>query len=337
MDRRLHSIDPIANALEPEIEIVVSYTLNRDRDLILGSGGTLWLGDLKIADVREAWSERQDRVSGRTKGWGEQSSEFIRLRASLSPRALEAVERSRESEPHSDVMLRLDLGIRIMKISASNTEKLVAIHQNQEGAMNILGTIVAIDKNDDYIQDVRILAIFDRENLVELDIKNLNIQMRIASSDWINKFSSSFGKVKYIISEYPVISYDRLEFEQESLYKRMDMAVSLMNEATSMIQAGEWRSVIVACRKFSELLRNQNEHIRKILEDDGLPADAADDLISSLKGIFDYASKFVHITDKEKQPRASIHVSREDALLIYGQSTAILNLIVTKIRRHIQA
>lgn len=228
----------------------------------------------------------------------------------LTEHGIAALEEERESDPRKDIHLILTMrGMflqptyrMIDRSPASTVEGMVAGDQTRWGP-----------------------------GIGFIESMMLSSNVTIYSSQWTSEFAPAFGIGQFLIVELPVIS-DHTG-PASKLGERIREASIALESMRKDVEAGHWTECIEHSRPVTELLKDPEE-VRVVLERDGLSTSAADDLLKSIRGAFDFASKFIKKVERGGAGlNPTLVAKKEDALYVYSSSVTLLNLIARKAAR----
>ena len=155
-----------------------------------------------------------------------------------------------------------------------------------------------------------------------------SLQPRIASSDWTHEFAPKFGLGKFAVFELPQPEV----MGTGSVQERVRLAIDAARSAEDELRAGRWPAACEALRKVWEVIRNDSD-LEKLLVKSGYSTAAAASFNEAVAKLFDFSSKFMHITDKSGNPvPPQVKAEKEDAYLLFSTAMSLLNLIAQKAR-----
>lgn len=230
----------------------------------------------------------------------------------LSQKALEAIVEERDQNPKRDILLTLHMSVLMLapsfhvvggvQVDPRQPHDLIAADQTMWGPG--LGEIRS-------------------------EIQTTNVT--IYASQWSSEFAPTFGIGRYLVVELPeVVSGPKGE---TSLQKRVVAASEAIDQMRSDIANGHWSECIEHSRAVLELLRTPDD-LKPTLLEDGLSDEAANDMLLSMKGSFDFASKFLKKTAKgSARLNPDLVAKKEDAYFVYSNALALVNLVSRKLNR----
>lgn len=230
----------------------------------------------------------------------------------LSPYAIEALLRERDASPRRDIQLVLQM----MVLYLDPSFRLTSSNQAGQGQ---LADLVAADPTT------------WGPGLGEIRSEMVTASLTIYSSQWTSEFAPAFGLGDYVVVELPRFR-DEAHAETQ-MDHRIEAARKAVTQMQADINAGHWSECIEHSRAVAELLRAPEE-VRGVLVEDGASDDAANSIISSVKGAFDYASKFLKKASKSSGTlNPALVPKKEDAYYVYTTSMALINLLARKMAR----
>lgn len=153
----------------------------------------------------------------------------------------------------------------------------------------------------------------------------------VRSSDWIHDFSPVFGVGRFITVELP--EPGQLKTKVAGLGARLSRAIAALETMRHDIEEGEWSQCVEHSRAVFELLKDEPA-IKAVVVQDGLSEEAGSDLLKSIRGLFDFASKFLKQLDRDtKGVNPVLKASKEDSYLVYAEAVCLVNLLARKIAR----
>lgn len=331
---RIVSISPSQNSVDPVVEIHVEASFERDRELPLRIDGALRSDDRTLAYLYEELERTSFRVSGAGRSGFDANQRNLKLRVPLSARGLDAIEEVRASDPHGDVRLQLGLAVRTLKVNSYIPEHLALLtaQQNRQQQPTLAGTLVEAERSGHLNPDrsPRLLALNNNVDLFEVEVEESKLPFVIPASDWVQRYAPAFGIGRYLLFEYALPDPPRPD---APLLERLAEAVSTLQQMQEYMAAGDWTLVVREARSVAELLRREGDALKALVEQDGLPPEAASDLTASLRHLFHYASKFSHRLDRKENVLPQFKASKEDAHLAFAITSGVVNLITSKLRR----
>lgn len=318
-------LSPAQGWADPTVEIRVRAEFEYNREVLLSAQGLLLLGETVIARVDERPDPTGYRITGKGGSGFDTTSRELTLTASLGSRSLQALVEARDSRHDGDVHLTLRLEARILKTSAFTPPSVHVRLPVQGGGTALSGPAVGSDDGDNF----KLLALWKRSELISVEWHEQVIPYQIPSSRWVQDFAPAFGLGRSLLFEYRIPA----EGAQASALDWLVRAVEDVHEMERHMASGDWGDVVTKSREVAEVLRVRSDEIRELLEEGGVASDAAGHLTGSMRELFQYASKFVHSTDKKLGLRPRMHVSKEDAYLAMALASSTVYLLSEKHRR----
>lgn len=330
--------------IEPAIEFPIVLTYN-NLEVPIGIEGIL------IAEDNKVLSQLQDLsptgVSGsigslgalgtlRDNNQSQLNDHKISLISILNVKAIEHINNLRIKNIRGDIKLKLILKIKILQSNAV----ISSLHLKDSAEIgppltqSLRGESIVTHK---YISQYspgnnNMWLISGDGNPVFLSLSYLQNELSttIYSGSWLQDFAPKLGLGKFIVAELPIPTSITINGE---FTERLNKAMEALRKMESKIQEGEWTEAVEKCRPVVELIRDE-EMIKLILGKHGYNEDAANSLYASIKGLFEFSSKFHHKVDKDHKTLLPItQAEKEDAYFAYSTSIALVNLITQKINK----
>jgi len=330
-------VRPLENSINPALLFTIEYPIQDNyKAPIELTGFLLSNNNKKISNISGFRYEGGDKIQ-RLKAINNNMASNnlisyypIEIIAPLNPKALDYIQEQRELNPKGDVILKLNINIRVIQtktcLSYMHLENLIkpdiypVIYKNSSEPFES-------DQNNMWILSGDGSPIF-----LEVRDEIQDLPITIPSSDWIHDFCPAFNIGKFFVFEYMMPMMPNYNKGSNSFQERLNKAINAIKDMESKIISGEWTDVIENSRHIFELLKNQDE-IKKLFIVDGFTNEAYEDLNRSLQSLFNFSSKFHHSENKTKELMPQIKASKEDAYLIYTISITIVNLISKKIAK----
>lgn len=153
----------------------------------------------------------------------------------------------------------------------------------------------------------------------------------IYSSQWVSDFAPVFGVGRFMVVEVPVV--ERAQLPPSAFGKSLLEAQVAVGKMAADLEAGHWTECVEHSRTVAELLRDEVK-VTGILEQDGLSREASEALVSTIRGQFTFASKFLHRRERGGAgPNPPLVAKKEDAFFVYNASVQLVNLLSRKAAR----
>lgn len=338
----------LENCIEPAIQFPLILSYNNLEVPIALSGLLLAEDGKKLAPMSDTYKTGTANTQigsigaeGTVKDQDirKESSQGMSLIATLSQRALDYIDGLREKNTKRDVNLKLLLRVRILKsnavIAPLHSRAPSEIGPPLRERLEQLGgeALVTYGYKRDYAPEVgNLWAISGSNEPVFLNIADWEqeIPVTIYASNWIHDFAPQLGLGRFVLAELPMPAIVSVKGKHS---KRVDKAFEALQKMEKEIREGEWAEAIEKSRPVAELLREE-DLVKSLLSKHGYHDDAADSLIATIIGLFDYSSKFLHKVAKDGTTiPPEIKPEKEDAYLTYTVSTALVNLLTQKARK----
>jgi len=336
---------PLENSVEPGIRFLLRLTYNR-LEAPLRITGLLAAEDNKIlaflSETGKAGTTFQDigeigaEGTHQDKDLRKEDAHNVSLIAVLSSRAIDHIETVRDKNVKGDVILKLSTKVRILKSQAV----IPPIHRIDPSAtspplrerLEELGRHALLTykpERDYYPKEGNLWVISGSGRPTFLSITDMEQELvtTIYASNWIHDFAPHLGLGRFVLAELPVPDVLTLKGTHA---RRLSKAFEALEQMEEKIKEGEWSEVIEKSRPVAELLRDDTT-VKSILLKHGYHEDAANSLLTTIRGLFDYGSKFIHKVAKDGTTiPPELKAEKEDAYLTYSVSTALVNLLTRK-------
>jgi hypothetical protein len=245
------------------------------------------------------------------------------LTAVLGRPELEHIAMLRDKDTKGDVHFTLKIEVRYLESGAAIVHLDKGVPQKGFVAPMPPASIVAEQTATSH----RVLA-DNGSGFVSVKTYRTSLQPRIASSDWTHEFAPKFGLGKFAVFELPQPEI----LGTGSVQERVRLATEAARSAEDELRAGRWPAACEALRKVWEVIRNDSD-LEKLLVKSGYSVAAAQSLNEAVGRLFDFSSKFMHLTDKGGNPvPPQVKAAKEDAYLLFATAMSLLNLIAKKAR-----
>jgi hypothetical protein len=154
--------------------------------------------------------------------------------------------------------------------------------------------------------------------------------VEIPSSDWVHDFAPHLGLGNYLVFELP--QPEEVNGEG-SIFDRLRRSLVAIQDMKSDVRDGEWTQTIEHSRAVWDLLRDEAV-TKPALVSGGLSDEAATALITGMKEMFTFASKFLKPIDaKTRELNPPMKAEKEDAYLVLSSAVSLTNLVARKLRK----
>jgi len=252
------------------------------------------------------------------------TTRYLWLGAILGRPELDHLVAVRDKDRKGDVHLDIKIEVRYLESNAT------VIHL-ERGAPNKSFTggptpVSIVDQPTDRSQ--RVLS-DGGAHFVSVRTVVAKLQHTIPSGDWVHDFAPKFGLGKFCVFELPQPEV----FGAGALRDRAKVALEVCTGAEEALREGRWSEVCQRLRKVWELIRNDSD-IEALLKRDGYTEAAAKALNDSVRHMFEFSSKFLHVLDKTGNivGPPEIVAQKEDAYFAFATAMSILNIIAQKSR-----
>lgn len=301
-------IKPMMLSLEPEFHITVEYSYRSGCLFPLRFNGYLFLDRHRIAFLSEyefnfGRSENFRSVTSNSDSEKRDRRIFV---APISRLALSKLEDKRNQDPKGNLKFNLHI-------------QFVFMESLFQGVRRTLKTREQI-----------VLASLADNSLFRVITHDLDKEVTITRSDWLQDFSSVFQRNRYQVFEIPVpeVLQDATEFSM-----RLEAAIGSLSKMEHAKLLGDWETVVKESRPVWELIRNRQEII-SLLQQDELNEDTVRAFGTTIDALFNFSSKFIHRESKTKGLMTINKARKEDAELIYALAASLVNLLSKKKARY---
>ncbi|MFI5417725.1 MAG: hypothetical protein ACHQ2Y_02340 [Candidatus Lutacidiplasmatales archaeon] len=149
----------------------------------------------------------------------------------------------------------------------------------------------------------------------------------VPSSDWTADFIPALRLGSFLVLEIPEI--EGLPATGE-LKERLSRARRASDQMRKDLSEGEWNECVKHSRDVWDLTRDEAA-LKPVLVESGLSEPAVDELLAGLRGLFNFASKYLKpIEAGSRTLNPVLSADKEDAYFVYALSAASLNLVARK-------
>jgi len=321
-------INPAANTVNPELKIELRLKVFREDELPISfSGGLFDENDIRFANLSN-W-ETDSNVRPPISINRNRSDNVVEMTFyfSLTPKALDHIEKIRDRDENKDIKVRLKLTVGTV------SSRLLGPNINVDEQSNDKDYLYIKDRSNRSTGDIKLLAAQDSGEILELQYQNVGKWLTITSSDWAQNYCPILGVGRFVTVDLYV---PQLEEAETELDKYLNDAIQTVQKMEKYVHDGEWSNVIEESRKLSEVLREKNNKLidqwKELLSQSGYQKDSLDKFYSMLENLFQFSSKFVHRIDFDKNLRDQVKVEKEDAYFVYTTSIGLVNLLSRKVK-----
>ncbi len=221
----------------------------------------------------------------------------LELTATLSPKALEHIEKLRENDHEKSVRLNLDLFVKVLEITSDY-------------------------RVTDYLQ------LANRRQHANYEIKQ---------SDWIKNYSAKLGMGSFVLLELQVPEKKEVPKYWEELYNLLGQNVKDMENAihngdwqkTMFFARKFYENVKIGDSKPGH--KKFKEQFDLLMAKDQHGEEGIKNLYDAIWHFFEFVSKYVHDKDKKGNVNPLPVSTKEDAYFAYTLALGLLNLIGKKL------
>lgn len=176
-------------------------------------------------------------------------------------------------------------------------------------------------------------------NSLHIEVSRLTDNITIGQSDWERKYAAPLGIGKYMLLEFQIPEEDKVDAEWIDLYNRLSEAI---REIEKSINHGDWKKALIESRIFFDNLyinkktegyESFKKKINDLFINDQHDDEGVNNFLNGIENFFNFYSKFVHTTNKKKEPKPLPIPTKEDAYFGYILAIGILNIIGKKASR----
>lgn len=326
-------ISPVIDSFNPEIQFSISFLTVRNLEIPIQLSGRLLSDEKKNLTNLYELINSNSQYNLEAESFHDKDDNYQNkiLVAPLNRKVLEYLESRRIKNEKNDVILILELYVRILK-SRSVLAPLITL-ETQPFEMPPNASPVIYDYSDETLRkwdDLWLISGKKSPKFLEIHEQIFSKEVRISASDWIHDYCPAFEFGKFMVFELPIM--DKVSISG-TFEKKINSAINSLRKMEQNISQGEWNNVMNYSREISELFRYE-KGIKDLFERSHYGEEAYEYFKNSLLELFKFASKFHHKLDKDRKTLLpEIKASKEDAYLIYSMSVAIVNNILTKINR----
>jgi hypothetical protein len=253
------------------------------------------------------------------------ATEKVRMALPLTKGHIEHIERVRSRHRKGDVVLSCQVEGVFLVSTTTNATLLLVRRADESEVYDVKYRYQSSFRSSH--TNMWVLSGDNGKTFIQREIMREERTAIIGSSDWIHDYVSVWHATDYLVVEIP-----RTEATpgKGGLQDWIDAAAQAIDKARVNFGKGEWNDVVEDLRPVWEVLRGKPD-IKAVLEANGYTSDAATALDNAIRQLFDFASKFVHRTDKTgKKLVSEVHAAKEEATLVYALAGTVVNLVARK-------
>lgn len=341
MELKCTNIKPVLNSINKEL--IFSFELKIKGFNITPmtfSGILLTSDDKKIGNLilnSETNISRSILVAGVSETYKNEAIIDFKMSCDVSDVSFNHIEKLRDTFDKGDISFCVRLNILTLetKLQVSSIYTLETERQGfQKTNAKNYKPLVYLYANGNYNNsqnDMFILSTNDREQFGRLQSNQMaNCYVNITFTDWIKIFVPYFSGHSVFVFELPVPPY---KYIPKKLHTKFNKAIKTLNSMKKYLEQGEWKSVVIEARVIYELFKKLND-FGNLLLNSGYSQNALECFNEILTGLFGFISKVHHAYEMNtKNINVDVEINREDAIFIYTNCCALLNLISEKSRR----
>lgn len=267
-----------------------------------------------------------------------QNSEIIiYMSCEISNLAFNHIETLRHNTEHNDINFYAILNTSFietkMQVSSIYFEENTQSGFQKEFSKNVHRLVYSYSGGNysNTQSDLFLLSTSERENFARICYyQHPNCNIKISYTDWVKIYVPYFNGHSVLVFELPLPPY---KYIPKKLQKNYQKALSCLEVMKKHYEKGEWKSLVVEARVIYELFKNLKD-FEDVLVNSGYSSQAVVCINDMLKGLFDFISKVHHAYQMHsKNINDDIEINREDAVFIYTNCCALINLISEKSKR----
>ncbi len=330
----IHSIKAYEKSVNPSLQISLIINYNETKIPLSLEGELLSLDNKLLSNFYTTASmpaQTQDiNLSANNVQQNNNQSYNSDVIVHLSRESLDYIEKMREQNANKDVKLRINFKIKylISNVLISHLNLIIDKPQKESGGIKQYLVVYDYGGNSPFylnVGDMNILSGDSGKSFLKLKTDNFYEGCTITASDWINNYAPKLGLGRYIILEIPEPNI----IEEEKFKELLD----IKDKVKSHLDQGNWNDTISNSRRIFELL-GKEEGLKKILGDSFVNQcfsdEAIDDFFRGINGLFNFASKFDHSTDRRGNFQKCPIANKEDAYMAYSIISNLLNVVSKK-------
>ena len=250
----------------------------------------------------------------------------------LDQKALDHIENRRNHNPKKDVEFYIFIRMEILK---------TFIHLADNNFLG-LGTKETTQTNP----NVNILVtsserkINHSNRILQTEIYQEKIPVKISSSDWVSDFQSNLGIGKFLVVEVRDLrdQYNKssnTDIEEQEFKRKLDNSYDILEIMNQKLCEGRWNEVIEEARKIWELYYKGNSTFLKniMITTTSLDENTFNNFQIGISHFFQYFSNLHHSMDKGNVKTKIFSGDKEDAYAAYMISTSFINILANKFSR----
>ena len=314
------SVEVLRNSIHPTLLFSFKLSIRKDFELPIFGGGYLETSDRKrIAEVTSAGDNQM----------------MLPLSLGNKLNHHEVVQISNEKH---EIIFKVICQLDEFALSFLEKER----HRNSKMEMHLFLTVQFLVLNS----DIFFMRNFDDSNCkripaIESQLYPVSYQLVIPESRWIQEFAEPLGIGKFLLLElrlYENKSEDKIWAEA---IKRSYNHVETMEK---LIKQANWHGAIEKARRIAENFQfkysegvlveqpNGKAELKKLFAQSHASDEAFDSFYATIKGIFEFASKFIHDKNKKGEYFTPPKPQEEDAYFVFATCVSLVNLISAKIK-----
>lgn len=312
------SVAPAPNAADPTLRFTVTIDYQFRYTIPLGVFGHaktekgVIIGQLQPVGFSQ--NATHDGVLPRSNQNENTQRRPYTLDCRLTSRGVDALMDAREANPKKDVIVTLELVARFLlpKYRIGPSGLTMGPPMGNENTVNAEQTNWG-------------------PGIAEIKGEVLQVSVKIPASDWANEFAPAFGVGRFLVVELPLPSSPGQA--PTPLGERVASAFDAVRTMEADLRSGNWTDCVQHSRAVMELLKLPEE-LKALLVSDGLSEPAADDVLKSVRGSFDFTSKFIKRVERDSGGvNPTLTAKKEDAFFVYSNSVTLVNLLAAKQKR----
>lgn len=335
------TLSAVSDSVEPTLLLQATISQYEETEVILGIVGSLsTTRDQKVGESVpgvvpvDPRYERTSRLVKANKGSTFRQDEIpFSFRFRLTSKEVARLESLRNENPKRNVTIKAEFRVTLLK-PVPRAYPIIWVPLNQPAARaaprNVIGQ--ATPEEAMLGPHDQMLIASDEASFVTAGYEICKTQVDIPASDWAHDFAPRLGLGTFLLYELPTPAK---VLGEGPIYERLRRALESLQEMKDDLRDGEWNDLVEHSRDVWDLFRDKEEDLtRAALVSDGLSQESADALISSIKEMFTFATKFLKpIEAKGRGLNPPLKAEKEEAYLVLATAVSVTNLISEKLRK----